>query len=405
MEETIIDNIRRIQNSTLITYCFFKKNFEILNLITSFTADDIINIIYRIFAHSVIRPSNNYIYNLNFNNLYECYEFIIDLSLENIQIFLEAIDKKDYSVYLSDTDYNIWIKEYNFVGKKPVTNIINLIEYIEMYYEQDSINFFNNVIRYYQLRKNIVKNKIIWKYFDKIVSPFVFTNVLEMLAHNDESIDEYIPLNKMCDIFETFDVKLNLDTFICEYLCKKYDTDFFYKYEKKRKVIEDKFPKNSLATSCLNFNSDNFDNYEEGWNYYYNLSITNSKLGYSDNFLLYNRYYIEHSYLLSEHKILYLPPETDWFILTPDIIGEICEDITQFSDILHYVHNTKRVDLTFSSLYDRYQVRFLESLKYLSIPRLMKFDINMDDPIINTLYNITKRDDILCKIIKYWTHS
>lgn len=424
MEETIRNNIDSIDNRIVIEYSFLTKKFDILQLINSFTIQDIEFIVTYICSGSIgdaykseVLPSYKYIYNLNLDNLYECYKFVIELyPIDNILIFFEAVNKKNYFSDLSFFEYNIWIKEIrvNVYNSKYIVNTINLFEYVEMFYEQNSIDFFNHMLDYGMFSIDAVTENVVWKYFEHINNTRNLREILYNLIDRKIQICDYISFEKMNNIFNTH--KNLRSPKICKYLCEQYDTAIFCLLDDDtnnnfQTSPEPRFilPQFSIASACLEFNTrhgsinDINSITENMWNIYYNMAINNSKFGFSDTFVIYSliQYIFYNNF--PEYNILYVPPNIDYDIIDPNILSEICTDITEYSDILKYQLNVGTA-LRFSNAYEKYGYRFLEILKYLYLGFSI-FDINIDDHLIITIYNITKRNDILKKILEYYKNS
>lgn len=455
MDEIIQNNIGLIENNIVIQYSFLTKQIEILQLITSFTENDVSIIVtyicYNTDDHThkfIIQPSSKYIYSLKFNNLYECYKFVTELfPIVNLIIFFDNVNKKNYCSELSFFEYNLWIKEFDIRLDYilPIVDVINLLEYVEMFHEQNSIDFFNHMLQYQEFCDEAVFKNVIWKYFVHIEDTSEICYIFNFLIEKNIKICEYISFENIREIFITH--KICGESEICAYLCEQYNTDIFCPIDHEIYYNPDqgnntnilypidheiyynpgnRFPTYSIANACLRFNTryhfysinSDMKKLDDMWNNYYNIAINNSKLGFSDTFLIYYSdiyrirenssfiYYYnlrENQVDYSEHTILYVPPSIyERYTIDPNILSEICIDITEFSDILNYICNSHTIvsGIRFSHIYEKYQERFLESLKYIHI-RTIIFDINIDDYLINIIYNITRRNDILMQILDY----
>lgn len=402
MEETIINNIESISDEIVLRYCFYKNDFDLLHLIHNITIDSVKLIIRNFFKNSELYPSQKEIHKLNFVNLYYCYEFIKSINMGNINKFINAINNKDYSVELSELEYNLWIKY--FFPEKPIPeiNFSNLLEYIDMYHTADFAEFFNHMISYWSFRSYVVESDIIWNYIDKVKleTNIYVSDLVNLIIESNKNIEDYISLDTFSNVFRICENNFDNYSNTKKYLVDKLNLNFV-EPDKELCRFSNGF---GIASFCCYFNFIRYDrkyelngcSYIDKWNEYYNISIKNSKLDYSDDYLIYS-YSSDNKIKFSDYKLLYL----DSYIhsineeITPNIIADIAINITEFSYIIDYLTNKNE---KFSYLYDKYKRHFLESLKYIRINSIL-FDIDISDPIISEIYNITKNNYILGKII------
>lgn len=153
------------------------------------------------------------------------------------------------------------------------------------------------------------------------------------------------------------------------------------------------FPNYSLALWLVHHielkNCNTLNDIQNKWNEYHEIITNNELLMYKDNYIIYDRI----------SSIILFSRDNDTVLVIPSFSSEIsldelskAIDVTKYRLTISYLVENN-IFINFSELIKKYSDDFFDFIKYL--PNLIQYDIDIEDDIIEIIYNQTKNNIIL----------